>query len=248
MSLSLSGKSAVVTGGSRGIGAAIARRFAELGCDVVIAYKSNTDAAEAVVKDMSAGGGVALALQYDGCDPGAAGGFMAKAAEALGGAIDILVHSAGVVDFATIEQGDFAFYRRIFDINVDAIYAGTHAAMPRMNDGGRVIIIGSVNSHAMPGEGGSVYGASKAALTGFVRGWARDLGGRRILVNAIQPGPVDTDMNPADGPMAATLTPMTALNRYGRAEEIACVAAFVASDEASYITGTTIDVDGGMSI
>src|SRR5512132_3384437 len=117
-----------------------------------------------------------------------------------------------------------------------------------MRDGGRIIVIGSVNAHTMPVAGGAIYGASKAAVAGLVRGWARDLGPRNILVNVIQPGPVDTDMNPAEGALAEVLRPLTALGRYGKPEEIANLAAFLASDEASYITGATIDIDGGMTI
>ena len=139
-------------------------------------------------------------------------------------------------------------YRKSFDVNVDAVFTGTTAALPHIRDGGRILIVGSVNGHFMPMQGGSVYGATKAAVAGLARGWARDLGPRNILVNVIQPGPVDTDMNPADGPFADYQRSFIALGRYGKAEEIANLAAFLASDEASLITGATIDIDGGFSI
>jgi 3-oxoacyl-[acyl-carrier protein] reductase len=127
------------------------------------------------------------------------------------------------------------------------VQAGTAAAVPRISDGGRIIIIGSINAHSAIAPGLAPYGASKAAVAGLARGWARDLASRGILVNVVQPGPVDTDMNPVDGAMAAQFTQLIPIGRYGRAEEIAAVTAFLASDEASFITGTTIDVDGGLS-
>jgi 3-oxoacyl-[acyl-carrier protein] reductase len=146
------------------------------------------------------------------------------------------------------EDGGPESFRHQFGVNVDGVYAGTQAAVPHLSDGGRILIIGSVNAHTMPMPGGAIYGATKAAVAGLARGWARDLAPRGILVNVIQPGPIDTDMNPADGPFAGALTPLVPLGRYGRVEEVAALAAFLASDEASYITGTAIDIDGGFSI
>jgi len=247
MSKRLQGKKAFVTGGSRGIGAAIARRLAAEGADVAITFAGNQAAADATVAAIAEQGVQGFALKADAADPQAAAGAVATAAERLGG-LDILVHNAGVATFAPIGEAAFGEFRRQFGVNVDGIYAGTEAAIPHLRDGGRILIIGSINAHWMPVPGGAIYGATKAAVAGLARGWARDLGPRGILVNVIQPGPIDTDMNPAQGPFAGLLTPMTALKRYGTADEVAALTAFLASDEASYITGATIDIDGGSSI
>ncbi len=247
MSQKLNGKVALVTGGSRGIGAAIARRFAQEGAHVAITYANSAQAAEGVVADLKSHGVNAIAIQANAADPDATASAVRQAAEQFGG-LDILVHNAGVAAFAPLAESDFEEYRRQFSVNVDGVFAGTREAANHIRDGGRIIVIGSVNAHSMPIPGGAVYGATKAAVAGLVQGWARDLGPRNILVNVIQPGPVDTDMNPAEGDFASFLTPMTALGRYGKPEEIANLAAFLASDEASYITGAAIDIDGGMTI
>ncbi len=244
----LSGKTALVTGGSRGIGAAIAKRLAADGADVVITYASNREAADATVAAIQASGRKGHAIQADGADPVAVKAAVDAAAAALGGHIDIVVHNAGVFGLSPLGQTDDADYRRQFGLNVDGVYFGTTAAFPHLRDGGRVIIIGSVNAHTAPFPGAAVYGATKAAVAGLARGWAQDLAARNILVNVVQPGPIDTDMNPADGPFAAVMMQLTPLKRYGRADEVAALAAFLASDEAGYITGTTIDIDGGFSI
>jgi 3-oxoacyl-[acyl-carrier protein] reductase len=246
--MALQGKKALVTGGSRGIGAAIARRFAAEGADVAITYAARKDAADTVLQAVAAAGRKGFAVQADSADAAAQRRAVEQAAAALGG-LDILVHNAGVAEFAAIgEEGGADSFAKQFGVNVDGVFAGTDAAIAHLSDGGRILIIGSVNAHTMPIAGGAVYGATKAAVAQLASGWARDLGPRGILVNVIQPGPIDTDMNPADGPFAAALIPRVALGRYGRAEEVAALAAFLASDEASYITGAAIDIDGGFSL
>lgn len=247
MSKKLDGKKALVTGGSRGIGAAIAKRLAEDGADVVITYAGNQAAANQTVAAITASGRKGLAIQADAADGAATAAAVQEAAAALGG-LDILVHNAGIANFAPISADTQDNFDKTFAINVDGVFAGTKAAVPLLSDGGRILIIGSINAHSMPVAGGAVYGATKAAVAGLARGWARDLGPRGILVNVIQPGPIDTDLNPADGPFASVLTPHVALGRYGKVEEVAALAAFLASDEASYITGAAIDVDGGFTI
>ena len=169
-----------------------------------------------------------------------------QAAERLGG-IDILVHNAGIFVAAPIGEDQGDTYASAFAVNVGGVQAGTAAAVPHLADGGRIVIIGSVSSHHSFFPGLGIYGATKAAVAALGRGWARDLAPRGILVNVIQPGPVDTDMNPADGDFAAAMKPLIPLGRYGTADEIAGVTAFLAGDDASYITGATIDVDGGIS-
>jgi 3-oxoacyl-[acyl-carrier protein] reductase len=248
----LSKKTALVTGGSRGIGAAIVERFAAEGADILFTYASNHAAAQRMVARGEAHGVKIESLQADLGDVAMARTIAAKAREQLGG-LDILVHNAGVATYATIDglgDGDYLeVSRRNFAVNVDGVVALTKAALPLLRDGGRVIIIGSVNAHTMPFPGVGIYGASKAAAAALARGWARDLGGRGILVNVIQPGPIDTEMNPDDDRDAVKhMTAMTALKRYGKPHEIAALATFLASDESSYITGSTLDIDGGMSV
>ena len=248
MNARLHGRTAIVTGASRGIGAAIARRLAAEGTDIVITYAGNEAAAAATVAAIGATGRRATAIRADAANGSAVRTAVEQAAEFLGG-IDILVHNAGITEMAAAPAASELSYRRQFGINVDGVFVGTTAAIPLMRDNGRILIVGSVNAHTMPFSGGAIYGATKAAVAGLARGWARDLGPRGILVNVIQPGPIDTDLNPADGrDDAMAMTRLTALGRYGRADEIAALAAFLASDDASYITGATIDIDGGFSI
>lgn len=245
--MDLSGKKAIVTGGSRGIGAAIATRLAADGADVVITYAGNHDAAAATVAAITAHGRSGKAILADAADPVAVETAIQEAAAALGG-LDILVHNAGVATFAPIDTDTTENYDRTFGVNVGGVFAGTRAAIPLIADGGRIIIVGSVSGDTAGFPGTGVYAGTKAAVAAFARGWARDLGPRGILVNVIQPGPIDTDLNPADGEFSAGMLPMIVLGRYGRPEEVASVASFLASDEASYITGTTIDVAGGTFI
>lgn len=243
----LTGKTALVTGGSRGIGAGIAIRLAADGADIAITYAGNKTAADATVAAITDVGRRGVAIQANGDDQDAVRAGVAAAAEALGG-IDILVHNAGTAEMGPIGSLSEASYRKMMNLNVDAVFTGTTAALPHMRNGGRIIIIGSINAHALPFPGVSVYGATKAAVAALAKGWARDLGPRGILVNTIQPGPIDTDLNPASGPFAQVLTPLIALGRYGTVAEVAALTAFLASDEASFITGAAIDIDGGASL
>ena len=250
--MKLQGRTAIVTGGSRGIGAAIARRFAAEGADVALTYVGNAEAAGRVVSAIKAAGRKALAIKADASDPVATGRMLEQVSGQLG-PLDIIVHSAGVSEFiglADTSAADYAdAYQRHFTVNVGGVVALTAAAVPHMRDNGRIIIIGSVNAHQMPFPGTAIYDASKAAAAALARSWARDLGPRGILTNVIQPGPIETEMNPNDErEVVKAMTAMTALKRYGRVEEIAALAAFLASDESSYITGTTIDIDGGFSV
>lgn len=246
MTYDLKNKNAIVTGGSRGIGAAIATRLAEDGAHVVLTYNSSEGPAQAVVEAITKAGGSAVAVKADASDPSSVSAYIDKAKEA--GGIDILVHNAGIARMAPISDANLDAFREVYKTNVDGVYAGTHAAIPHLNDGASIIVVSSVNSHTFPMAGFAMYGSSKAAVTGLVKGWSRDLGHRNIRVNAIQPGPIDTDMNPADGSFSDGMRRMTSLRRYGKAEEVAALAAFLASDESSFITGTGIDIDGGMTV
>jgi 3-oxoacyl-[acyl-carrier protein] reductase len=245
--MSLQGKKALVTGGSRGIGSAIAKRLAADGAAVAITYAGNKHAADATVAAIEAAGGKGVAIQADAADPAAQRAAVSKAVESLGG-LDIVVHNAGLGIFAPVGEDSDDNYVTQFALNVQGVHSGTLEAVKHLPDGGRIIIIGSVNAHTAPFPGAATYGATKAAVAGLARGWAQDLAKRNILVNVVQPGPIDTDLNPASGPFADILTPLIPLGRYGTGEEVAAVTAFLASDEASFVTGATIDVDGGFSI
>lgn len=241
--MSLTGKKALVTGGSRGIGAAIAKRLAADGATVAITYGGNKAAADATVAAIEDAGGTAFAFQADAADPASQRAGVEQAAAALGG-IDVLVHNAGVAEFSTVEQDSDEVYDRQFAVNVKGLHVGTRAALPHLPDGGRIILIGSISGEtAFPAT--AVYGATKAAVAALARGWAKDLAARNILVNTVQPGPIDTDLNPADSDFAQQMTSLIPLGRYGKAEDIAGAVAFLAGPDASYITGTTLNVDGG---
>lgn len=243
--MSLKGKKALVTGGSRGIGSAIARRLAADGAVVAITYAGNKAAAEATVAAIESAGGAAFAFQADAADPASQRAGVEQAAAALGG-IDILVHNAGVAEFSAVADDTDETYDRQFGVNVRGLHVGTRAALPYLSDGARIILIGSVSGElAFPAT--SVYSATKAAVAALGRGWAKDLAPRNILVNTVQPGPIDTDMNPAAGEFAQQMTALIPLGRYGRADEIAGVVSFLAGPDASYITGATLNVDGGVT-
>lgn len=241
--MSLQGKKALVTGGSRGIGAAIAKRLAADGASVAITYAGNKAAADATVEAIASAGGTAFAFQADAADPASQRAGVEQAAAALGG-IDILVHNAGIAVFSAVADYTDETYDRLFGVNVKGLHVGTRAALPHLTDGGRIVLIGS-----MAGDMGfpatSVYGATKAAVAALARGWAKDLAPRNILVNTIQPGLIDTDLNPADSELGQQMTGLVPLGRYGRVEEIAGAVSFLAGPDASYVTGATLNIHGG---
>lgn len=246
MNQPLANKRALVTGGSRGIGAAIVRRLAREGADVAFTYVSRKDQAEETAVAARASGVRALALQADSADAGALVAAVDRAAQALGG-LDILVNSAGIAVIGPLDGYRLEDFDRTLAVNVRAAFVAIQAAARHMQTGGRIITIGSCNAERMPFTGGSVYAMSKAALVGLVKGVARDLGPRGITVNNVQPGPVDTDLNPAGSAFAKTLIPLMALPRYGTGDEIASLVAWLASPEAAFVTGASLTIDGGFS-
>ena len=241
---SLQGKVALITGGSRGLGAAIALRLAREGAAVAITFTSQPDKAEEVVATIQNNGGKALAVQADAGDVAAVQTAVARVAQELGG-LDILVNNAGVALMAPLDQFSLEDFDRTFAVNVRGLFVATQESVRHMKEGGRVINIGSVNSDSMPFQGGAVYAMSKGAVASLTRGLARDLGPRGITVNNIQPGPVDTDMNPSTGPFAEMQLKYLAVGRYGKAEEVAAMVAYLAGPEAAFVTGANLKIDGG---
>ena len=240
----LSGKTALVTGASRGIGAAIAKRLAAEGANVAITFTKGADAAASVVNDIERRGGKAIAIQADAADATAVGAAVAKTVATFGG-LDVLVNNAGTAIPKPFEETTLEEMDRVIDINLRGVFIATQAALKQMKDGGRIITIGSCVGERMMTPGLVTYAATKAAVKMFTQGLSREVGHRRITVNAIQPGPIDTDLNPAAGDWAEPQIAATALKRYGSVEDIAAMVAFVAGPEAGYITGTSLTVDGG---
>ena len=246
MSNNLKNKRALVTGGSRGIGAGIVRRLAQEGADVALTYVSKPDQAFKVAKAAGEQGVQAIIIQADSADPQAVVAAVEQTVAELGG-IDILVNNAGVAVIAPVDEFRLEDFDRTVAVNIRGVFVATQAAVKHMPAGGRIITIGSCNADRMPFVGGAVYAMSKAAIVGLVKGLARDLGPRGITVNNIQPGPIATDMNPADSDFADTLRSLMALPRYGSADEIAAMVAYLASPEASYVTGASLTIDGGFT-
>jgi 3-oxoacyl-[acyl-carrier protein] reductase len=242
----LSGKVALIQGGSRGIGAAIAKRLAHEGAAVAITYISSPDKAAEVVRSIEASGGRALAIQADSSDADAVRRAVIQTVEHFG-RIDVLVNNAGVLAIAPIEEFSLDDFDRTVAVNVRSVFVASQEAARHMTAGGRIITIGSTNAERMPFAGGSVYAMSKSAIVGLTRGMARDLGPRGITVNNVQPGPVDTDMNPENSEFADSLKSLMAVGRYGRAEEIAAFVAYLAGPEAGYVTGASLTIDGGFA-
>lgn len=244
--LNLSGKAAFINGGSRGIGAATARRLARDGAKVAIGYGASAIAAEALVAEIKAQGGTAFAIHADANDAVALTRAIDQAAERFG-RLDILVNSAGVLRMGSLEEFSLEDFDATVAVNIRAVFVATKAAVAHMTDGGRVINIGSTNAQRMPFAGGAAYAMSKSALTGLVKGLARDLGPRNITVNNVAPGPIDTDMNPAEGDFAASMHGLMALKRHGHADEVAAMVAYLAGPEAGFVTGADLLIDGGFA-
>ncbi|MFC8273288.1 SDR family NAD(P)-dependent oxidoreductase [Streptomyces sp. NPDC057271] len=240
----MNGKTVLVTGGSRGIGAATALRLAREGADVAFTYVTGEERAKEVAAGIESAGRTALPLRADAADPGDAAGAVEWAADAFG-RLDVLVNNAGVGVIAPLDSLALADVDRVLAVNVRGAFLAAQAAAARMGRGGRIITIGSCMTTRVPGPGGTLYAMSKAALTGLTKALARELGERAITACIVHPGPVDTDMNPADGPYAPGQASLTALGRFGTADEIASAVAFLAGPDAAYVTGAEFSVDGG---
>jgi 3-oxoacyl-[acyl-carrier protein] reductase len=242
----LANKVALVTGGSRGIGAAVAKRLAADGANVAITYTKSVDAAGSVVKEIERAGRKAIAIQADAGDADAVKAAVEKTVATFGG-LDVLVNNAGTAIPKTFEETTLEEMDRVLDINVRGVFAATQAALKHMNEGGRIIMIGSAVGERAVAPGLVPYAATKGAVKMFTQALSREIGNRGITVNNIQPGPIDTDLNPASGDWAVPQKAATALDRYGNVDEVASLVAFVAGPESSYITGANLTVDGGMN-
>jgi 3-oxoacyl-[acyl-carrier protein] reductase len=242
----LAKKVALITGGSRGIGAAIAKRLAADGASVAITYSKGADAAASVVNAIEAAGGEAIAIQADAADADAVKSAVEKAVAKFG-RLDVLVNNAGTAIPKTFEETTLKEMDHVLDINVRGVFVATQAALKHMKEGGRIIMVGSAVGERAVAPGLVPYAATKGAVKMFTQALSRELGSRGITVNNVQPGPIDTDLNPASGDWAVPQKAATALDRYGHVDEIAAMVAFVAGPESSYITGANLTVDGGMN-
>jgi 3-oxoacyl-[acyl-carrier protein] reductase len=241
----LEGKIALITGGSRGIGAAIAKRLAADGANVAITYAKGADAAASVVKEIERAGRKAIAIQADAADADAVKAAVEKTVTTFG-QLDILVNNAGTAVSKRFEETTLEELDRLMDINVRGVFVATQAALKHMKSGGRIISIGSAVGERALTPGLVPYSATKGAVKMFTQGLSREVASRGITVNNVQPGPIDTDTNPATGEWAVPQKAFTALGRYGHVDEVAALVAFVAGPESSYITGANLNVDGGM--
>jgi 3-oxoacyl-[acyl-carrier protein] reductase len=244
MNRKLEGKIALITGGSRGIGAAIAKRLATDGAKVAITYSKGADAAAAVIREIERDGGKAIAIQADAADAEAIKAAVEKTVATFG-RLDVLVNNAGTAIPKTFEETTLEEMDRVIAINVRGVFVATQAVLKHMTHGGRIIMIGSCLGERVMTPGLVPYSATKGAVKIFTQALSRELGSRDITVNNVQPGPIDTELNPASGEWAAPQKAATALGRYGHVDEVAALVAFVASPESSYITGANLTVDGG---
>lgn len=240
----LSNKVALVTGGSRGIGAGIVKKLASEGADVAFTYMSNADKANELVAEIEKTGRKAIAIQADSADADAVAAAVEKTVTKLG-KIDILVNNAGLLILGAPDVFSVEDFDKMINVNVRAAFVAIKAASKHLTSGGRIINIGSINADRMPFQGGGVYAMTKAAIQGMTRGFARDFGPLGITINNIQPGPVNTDMNPENGDFADYLKTLISVGRYGKTEEIGALAAYLAGPDAGYINGSSIDIDGG---
>ena len=240
----LAGKVALVTGGSRGIGAAIAKRLAADGASIAITYAKDAAAASAVVKVIELGGGRAVAIQADATNAQAVKDAV-ETVVATFGRLDVLVNNAGMAIPKKFEEATLEELDRVIDVNVRGVFVTTQAALKHMKSGGRIIMIGSCIGERFMTPGLVPYSATKGAVKMFTQGLSREIGTRGITVNNVQPGPIETDLNPVTGSSAVVQKAATALNRYGHVDEVAALVAFVAGPESSYITGANLTVDGG---
>jgi len=242
----LAGKVALVTGGSRGIGAAIAKRLAAEGASVAITYSKGAEAAASVVEAIEHDGGKALAIQADAADADAVRNAVETTVETFG-KLDVLVNNAGTAIPMSVEETTLADFDRVFAVNVRGTFVATQAALKHIKSGGRIIMIGSCLGERVFFPGMAPYSATKGAIKMFSQGLARELGARGVTVNNVQPGPIDTDLNPAAGEWAVGQKAAVPLDRYGRTDEVAALVAFVAGPESSYINGANLTVDGGIN-
>ncbi|MFC0842796.1 SDR family NAD(P)-dependent oxidoreductase [Streptomyces noboritoensis] len=240
----LTGKVALVTGGSRGIGAAIAKRLADAGAAVALTYVQAADQALEVAKQIKADGGRAVVIQADLTRPTAAAEAVEQTVRELG-RLDILVNNAGFLTYGPLEEVSAEELDRVLAVDVRSVFLAAQAAARHMGDGGRIISIGSCFNGRVPGANFVLQATAKSALIGLTKGLARELGPRGITATIVDPGPIDTDMNPANGETAAYQRSLTALGRYGEAEDIADAVAYLAGPGGRYITGTSLAVDGG---
>jgi 3-oxoacyl-[acyl-carrier protein] reductase len=243
----LTGRRALVTGGSRGIGAEIVRRLTADGAAVAFTYATSGTIAEKLVAELTGNGAKVVAIQADAADPAQTTAAVDKAVTELGG-LDVVVNNAADAYMAPLAEFPGEQFDRLVAINIGGVFWATRSAVPHLGDGGRIINIGSINADRVPGPGVSVYAMTKGAVASFTRGLARELGPQGITVNNVQPGPIDTEMNPDEGDFAESLKQVTAQGRYGHTSDVAALVSFLAGPESGYITGAHLNVDGGFSV